>query len=84
MEAVGNDPGVVHAGFLAELLCGVVFADDDGEVTGRIKKNLIAAYAVDGFEWNRFAVTGQFRESLLFTDAVGIPCHDRTLLRERR
>jgi hypothetical protein len=61
-----------------------VFAYDDGEVTGGIKKYLISADAVDGFHGNRLAVTGQFRKSLLLTDAVGIPCHDRTLLRGRR
>src|SRR4051812_6805910 len=84
LEAVGNDPGVVNPGFLAELFRGVVFADDDGEVTGGVEKDLVSADAVDRFEGDWFAVTGQFRKSLLFTDAVGIPCHDRTLLRGRR
>ena len=83
MEAVSNDPGVVDAGFLAELFGGVVFADDDGEVAGGIKENLVSAYAVNGFQWDWFAVTGQFRKSLLLTDAVGIPCHNGTLLRGR-
>jgi len=84
LEAIGDDPGMIDARFLAELFGGVVFADDNGKVTGGVEKNLIAADSVDGFEGDWFAVTGQFRKCLLFTDAVGIPCHNRTLLRERR
>jgi len=34
LETVGDDPRVIHAGFLIEGLRGVVFADDDREVTG--------------------------------------------------
>ena len=79
LETIGNDPGVVYAGFLIELFCGVMFANDDGQVACRIKKNLVAAYAVNGFKWDWFAVTGQFRKSLLLTDAVGIPCHMEAL-----
>ena len=59
--------------------CGVVFADDDGQVAGGIKKDLIAAHSEDGFQRDRFAMTGQCRESQFFTDAVGIPCHDEIL-----
>jgi hypothetical protein len=79
LEAVGNDPGVVYAGLLVQSLCGVMFAHDHGQVAGRIKEDLVATDAVDGFHRNWFAVASYFRKSLFFTDAVGIPCHVETL-----
>jgi len=79
LETIGDYPGVVHARFLIEIFRWVMFADDDGEVAGGVKKYLISANAEDSFHWNGFAMTGQFRKSLLFTNAVGIPCHDGTL-----
>ena len=60
LEAVGDDPGVVHAGSLVQGFRGVVFADNNGQVAGGIKKDLIAAHSEDGFHRNRFAMTGQF------------------------
>jgi hypothetical protein len=62
LEAVGDDPCVLHAGFLVQGLRGVVFANDDGEVTGGVKKYLVAAYSEDRFHRNRFAMTGNFRK----------------------
>ncbi len=79
LEAIGDDSSVIHARFLIEVFGGVGLAEDYGEVPGGIKNTLIAANAEDGFHWYWFAVTGQFRKSLLFTNAVGIQCHDRTL-----
>ena len=79
LETVADDPGVIDAGFLVEGLGRVVFADDDGEVAGGIKEDLIAAYSEDGFHRNRLTMTSQFRECLFFTDAVGVPCHDDIL-----
>jgi hypothetical protein len=79
LETVGDDPRVIHAGFLIEGLRGVVFADDDREVTGGIKENLIAAYSEDRLHRNWLAMTCYFWKSLFFTDAVGIPCHDDIL-----
>ncbi len=58
LETVGDDPGVVHAGFLVEGFRGVVFADDDGEVAGGVEEDLVAADSEDGFQRNRFAMTG--------------------------
>jgi hypothetical protein len=83
LEAVGNDPGMVHAGFLAEGLRGVMFADDDGQVTGGIEENLITADPEYRFHGNGFAVAGDFRKGLFFTDAVGIPRHTRHSVRGR-
>ena len=79
LKTVGDDPGVIDAGLLVQGFSGVVFADDDGQVTGGIKKNLVAADSEDRFQRNGFAMTGQFRKCLFFTDAVGVPCHDETL-----
>jgi hypothetical protein len=45
LEAVGDDACMVHAGLLVEGFRGVVFADDDGEVAGRVKEYLVAADA---------------------------------------
>ena len=47
LEAVRDDPCMVHAGFLVEGFCRVVLAYDDGEVAGGVKKNLISAYSDD-------------------------------------
>ena len=38
LEAVGDHPGVVHAGFLVEGFLGVVFADDDSKVAGGVNE----------------------------------------------
>jgi len=56
-----------------------MFTDDDGEVAGRIKENLVSTYSKDRGQWDGLAMTSQFRKGLFFTDAVGIPCHDETL-----
>jgi hypothetical protein len=58
LEAVGDDPCVVHAGFLVKGFDWIVFADDDGEITGGVEKNLIAADSEYGFHRNWFAMTG--------------------------
>lgn len=58
LEAVGDHPGVVDAGLLGECLLGIVLADDHGEVTGGIEKNLVTTDAENGFERNWFAMTG--------------------------
>jgi hypothetical protein len=39
-----------------------VFADNDGEVAGGVKENLVAAYSNQRFHRNRFAMTGHFRK----------------------
>ena len=62
LKAVGDDPGVVDAGFLVEGFRGVVLADDDGEVAGGVEEDLVAADTEDGFQRDRFAMTGQFRK----------------------
>jgi hypothetical protein len=79
LEAVGDDPGMIDAGFLVEGFRRIVFADDNSEVTSGVKEDLVATYSEGRFHRNRFAMTGQLRKSLFFTDAVGIPCHDETL-----
>jgi hypothetical protein len=58
LKAVGDDAGVVDAGLLIEVIRGVVFADDDGEVAGGVEKYLVAADADDGFEGNWFTMAG--------------------------
>jgi hypothetical protein len=58
LETVGDDAGVIDAGLLIEVVRGVVFTDNNGEVAGGVKKDLVAADANDGFERNRFAMTG--------------------------
>ena len=70
---------MIHAGLLVEGFSGVVFADDDGQGAGGIKENLVAADSEDRFDRNGFAMMGQFRKCLFFTDAVGVPCHDELL-----
>jgi hypothetical protein len=56
-----------------------MLADDDREVTGGVKKDLIAAYSEDRFHRNGFTMTSYFWKCLFFTDAVGVPCHDDIL-----
>jgi hypothetical protein len=73
LKTIGDDAGVVNSGFLVEDFSGVVFADNDGKIAGGIKKNLVSTDSQDGFHGNRFAMAGQFRKSLFFTDTVGIP-----------
>ena len=58
LEAVGDDAGVIDACLLIQGVGWVVFADDDGEVTGGVKEYLVAAYSDDGFQGNWFAMTG--------------------------
>ena len=58
LETVRDHPGMVDAGFLAESLGWIVFADDDGEVACRVKEDLVAADSVNGFERNRFTMSG--------------------------
>ena len=79
METIGDYTSVVDAGFLVEGFCRIVFAHDDGKVAGGVKEYLVAAYADNRFHGYRLAMTGQFRKSWFFTDAVGIPRHDETL-----
>ena len=57
-EAVSDDSCVVHTRFLIQGFCGIVFADDNGKVTGWVEENLISAYAVYGLERNWFSVAG--------------------------
>ncbi len=47
LEAVGDDPCVIDAGFLVEGFPGIVLAHNNGEVTCRIKEYLIAANTKD-------------------------------------
>jgi hypothetical protein len=47
LKTIGDNPGMIHARFLVELFSWVVFADDDSEVAGGVKENLVAAYAED-------------------------------------
>ena len=42
-EAVSDDASMIHTGFLIEGFCGIVFADDNGEVTGWVKEDLVSA-----------------------------------------
>ena len=79
LKAIGDHPGMVHARFLVERFGGIVFADNHGQFAGGINKNLVAADSEERFHRNGFAMTGQFRKCLFFTDAVGIPCHEETL-----
>jgi hypothetical protein len=58
LETVGNDPGMIHAGFLVEGFCGVMFADNDSEVACGVEEDLVAAHSEGGFHRNRFAMTG--------------------------
>jgi len=57
LEAAGHHPRVIDAGSLVESFMGVVFADNDGKVTGGIKKNLAAADSADRLHRNGFAMT---------------------------
>jgi hypothetical protein len=47
-EAVSDDASMIHTGFLIQGFCGIVFADDNGKVTGWVEENLISAYTVYG------------------------------------
>ena len=58
LETVGYDPGMIHAGFLVEGFCGVMFADDDSEVAGRVKEDLVTAHSEGRFHRNRLTMTG--------------------------
>jgi hypothetical protein len=62
LKAVSDNSRVIYAGLLIQWFLRVVFADDDGEVAGWVQKNLVAAYSVDGLQWDWFAMTGQFRK----------------------
>ncbi|SPE19294.1 hypothetical protein SBA5_220140 [Candidatus Sulfotelmatomonas gaucii] len=57
LKAVGDHTGVINAGLLIEAFLRVVLADDDCEITGRVKKNLIATDSKDRFHGNRFTMT---------------------------
>jgi hypothetical protein len=46
LKAISDDPGMIHARFLVESFARVVLADDNGQVTGWVKENLISADAV--------------------------------------
>lgn len=58
LETICNDPGVIDAGLLIQCLLWIVLADDNCEVAGWIKKYLVAANSVDGFQGNGLAMTG--------------------------
>jgi hypothetical protein len=57
LETVRDDPGMVDARLLIESFCRVMFADNNGEVTCGVKKDLVSAYSEGGFHRNRFAMT---------------------------
>src|SRR5579859_711606 len=58
LEAVGDYPSMVHAGFLIHRFGWVMFADYDSEVTGGVEENLVTTYSKYGFKWNWFAMAG--------------------------
>jgi hypothetical protein len=41
-ETIGDHMGVIDGCFLVEYVGGVVFADDDREIAGRVKEDLIS------------------------------------------
>jgi hypothetical protein len=45
-KAISDDSCVVHTGFLVQGFCRIVFADDNCEVTGWVKEDLVSAYSV--------------------------------------
>ena len=47
LKTIGDHTSVIDARFLVEGFPGVMLADDYGEITGGVKKNLIATYAKD-------------------------------------
>jgi hypothetical protein len=57
-EAVSNNPCVIDSGLMVESVCRIVFANDDGEVTGGVEEDLVATDSKYGFEWDRFAMAG--------------------------
>lgn len=75
LEAVGNHACMIDSRFLTEAFCRIVLADNNGEITCRVKENLIAADPVNLLKGNWFAMPSQLWKCLLFTYAVGIPCH---------
>jgi hypothetical protein len=79
LEAVSDNFTVVDGGFLDKRLAGVVFTDNNSEITGGIEENLISGDAGHGFERYGFAVTEKIGKSLFFAYAVGIPRHRRSL-----
>ena len=58
LETIGDDAGVIHAGFLIESVSWVVFADDNSQFAGGIKKYLVSAYSEDRNHRDRLAMTG--------------------------
>jgi len=58
LKAIRDDASVVDAGLLIERFQGIMFADDDCEITGGVEEDLIAADSMNGFEGNRLAMTG--------------------------
>jgi hypothetical protein len=46
-EAVSDDACMIHTGLLIKGFFGIVFADDNGEITGWVEEDLISAYSVD-------------------------------------
>jgi hypothetical protein len=57
-KAVSDDTSMIHTRFLIQGFCGIVFADDNGKITGWVKENLVSAHSVDCFKRNWFSVTG--------------------------
>jgi hypothetical protein len=58
LKAVGDNPGMIHAGFLVKGFCGVMFAYNDSEVACWVEEDLVAAHSEGRFHRNRFAMTG--------------------------
>jgi len=46
-EAISDDSCMIDARFMVQGFYGIMFADDNCEVTGWVKENLISAYSVD-------------------------------------
>ncbi len=77
LETVCYHSCMIYSRPLIEGFCRIVLADNDSEVTCRVKENLITTDPVNLFKRNWFAMPGQLWKCLLFTYAVGIPCHIR-------
>jgi hypothetical protein len=74
-KAVTDHACVIDGGLLIEIFFWIVFGDDNGEITGWIKEDLISGDSCNCLHWNRFTVTGEFRKCLFLADAVGVPRH---------
>ena len=75
LKAVCDHSCMIDSRSLVEAFSRIVLADNDCEVTCRVKENLIAANPVNLLKGNWFAMPDQLWKCLLLTYAVGIPCH---------